>query len=310
MPNRLFRRLALLVLAAALALSGCQRDATPAPVRGGDSPAEAMRELLGTLRRNDVAGFWQQALPPPDYAVLQASWLQRRARMTLSGEDRDRFNQTLRRFTAPGAAAALDAQWQPRLAHARQQYGDQLPLLIGIGQSLFGQTLAGQRVLDPEQQAQVRTLLAALAPWAQRAPWFDPARAQRLAGITVDNARALHLRRADQVLALDFDAATRKASVLLAGLKHALTLYGLPVDAVLDSARVAPVDVQGDRASVRADYTLLGQSRTAIVQMRRIEGRWYCQGLIEAVRRFNASTTTAAGAAPPRPQSPDRVPVH
>jgi hypothetical protein len=293
MPNRLLWRLVLLSFAAALALGGCQQES------GGNAPAAAMRELLGRLRHDDIGGFWRSALPATDYLALRASWRHGDARPALSGEQRARFDESLRRLLAPGAKASLNAQWQPRLARAEQQYGDQLPLLIGIGRSLLGQTLAAHYALDPAQQAQAEAMLAALVPWAQRAPWFDPAHAERLADVAVETARGLRLQSVEQALALDFDTAAQKASIAVAGIKRAFAVYGISLDAALDSAHVTTVSQQGDRATVRIDYSLGGQAASAIASMRRIDGRWYSAALVDAVRRGEAGAAAADPVATP-----------
>jgi hypothetical protein len=273
------------MLAAFLAAAGCHRGDDDAAASAVDAPATALRATLDRLRQNDVNGFWRLALAPSRHAAVRAAWSCALAQVPMTPARQAWIDHALDAADAPGAAALLSARWQPRLAQAERQYGDQLPLLAGVGRSLLTRNLAAGGWLDPPQQADAETMLAALAPWAGRAPWFDPARAWQLAELAVETTRTLQLQNTRQALALNLDQAAAKASTVLAAAKRALALYGLSVDAALDSARVTPLTQRADEAIVQVSYMLAGQPLEVTVRMQRIDGRWVSRALDQAAQR-------------------------
>ena len=126
--------------------------------------------------------------------------------------------------------------------------------------------------------------MAPVMQWAQQAPWLDRERAGQAASIAVDTARALQLTTLDQARALDFPTAIAKAARLWAGAKQALALYGLSLDAVLDSAKLTVVAQQAGVAHVRIDYLLKGQPQQVVVKMRTVDGHWYPAAMPQLAR--------------------------
>lgn len=306
MPKRFRWRLAPFPLLAMLMLAGCHHEGADAPtavVPGGASPAAAMQTTVQLIRKRDFAGFWRHALPPTDYDHLRADWQHHEAgTATLSDQDRATFSETMRKLTAPDAKASMNAQLQPRLAQAEQKYGDQLPLLVGIGHALVLKSVSANARLDQAQKHDISAVVDAIAPWAQKVSWFDPARAQQAIGVAVDTARALNLQSAEQLRALAFEPAMHAYGVTFDGLCKALAVYGLSIDAALDSVKVVPLSVNGDTATVRLDYTLLGKPLSATAQMQRVDQRWYATAVVDAARdrHRRAGRPAAAASAPAR----------
>jgi hypothetical protein len=297
----------LLPLLALLALTACHsRDAATEP--GGPSPEAAVRESIALIRADDFAGFWRQALPPHDYALLRADWTRARAsEAPMSEADRERIDGALHQLAAPDAESAIDARLQPWLVDMQARYGDQLPLLVGIGRALGARAIAGNPHLGGAQKRHATGLLDALGPWAQRAPWFDPDRARQAVGVVVATARKLDLHDARQLRTMDFDQAMRSYGTAFAGLKQVLAIYGLPLDQALDSAHVVPLDYHPPYARVRIEYQLLGQLLSMESTLVLEDGRWYDQDLLQAVRRAHqrlaappAAASTPAMATAPR----------
>lgn len=290
----------LLLLLALLALAACHsREA--ATDSGGPSPEAAVRESIALIRADDFASFWHRALPPHDYAVLRADWTRARAAEAPMDEaDRERIDGALRQLAAPDAEAAIDARLQPWLVDTQARYGDQLPLLVGIGRALGAKAIAGNPHLGDAQKRHANALLDALGPWAQQAPWFDPERARLAVGTVVATARKLDLHDAQQLRTMDFDQAMRSYAIAFGGLKQVLAIYGLPLDEALDSARVVPLDYHPPYARVRIEYQLLGQPLSMESTLVLQDGRWYDQDLLQAVRRAHQRLATApAGASTP-----------
>jgi hypothetical protein len=290
----------LMLLLGLLTLAACHsHDAATAS--GSPSPEAAVRESIALIRADDFAGFWHHALPPHDYALLRADWGKLRAgEAPMSEADRERIDAALRQLAAPDAEATLDARLQPWLADTQARYGDQLPLLVGIGRALGAKAIAGNSHLGDAQKHHATALLDALGPWAQQAPWFDPAKAHQAVGVVVATARKLDLHDARQLRAMDFDQAMRSYATAFAGLKQVLAIYGLALDQALDSARVVPLEYHPPYARVRIEYQLLGQPLSMESTLVLQDGRWYDQDLLQAVRRAHQRLAAPpAGASAP-----------
>jgi len=288
----------LLLLLCLLALGACHSRDDAATAASGESPEAAVRQSIALVRAGDFAGFWRHALPPADYAMLRDDWGQARVdEAPLTDAERARIDAALRQLAAPDAAATLDAQLQPWLAHAQARYADQLPLLVGIGRALATRAIDENPRLSGAQKDHATALIDALGPWAQQAPWFDPARARQAVGVVVATARALDLHDARSLRRMDFDHAMRSYATAFAGIKQVLALYGLPLDQALASAHVVPLDYHPPYARVRIEYRLLGTPLAMESTLVQQGGRWYDQDLLESVRGAHQRLAAPAGTA-------------
>jgi hypothetical protein len=307
----------LLPLAAALALAACHHQ-NAADVSGGSTPEAAVQESAQLIKDGNFAGFWKHALPPADYATMRADWSQLRPdRRPITDADRAQFAQTMQQLTAPDAETKLYAELQPKLAQMEKQYKDQLPVMAGIGQTIAGTAIAQSKTISEAQKKQANDVLAALLPWAQKAPWFDQARAKQAVGVVVATARQLDLKSPDALRTLDFDAAMAKYAQVFGGLKQLLAIYGLSIDDTLDSVKATTVSIDHGRAHVQIGYTLLGKPLDADAQMILDHGRWYDEALVQSVRNAHqqllqrqaqakaaaGASAVAAGTAPATPAS-------
>jgi len=295
----------LLPLVALLALAACHRQDEAAQV-GGSTPEAAVQGSIDLLKAGDFNGLWKHALPPAEYATLRADWSRHNANQPpVSTADKAKFDETVQKLTGPDAEARLYAEVQPKLSQMEQQYKDQLPVLISVGDALLKNSVAQNKSLDAEQKAQANQLIDVVAPWAKQAPWFDPTRAKQSVGVLVSTARKLDLKSPDQLRTLDFDAAMAKYATGYAGLKQLLAIYGLSVDDALDSVRLRTLSSKDGRAVVKIDYTLLGKPLSVESTLVQRAGRWYSESLInnvheahERLQQQTAASSTALTATP------------
>lgn len=293
---RPFRRLALLL--ALLALAACHSRNDPPASPDGESPEAAMRQSVALIRAGDFAGFWRHALPPNDYAMLRDDWGRTGVgEAPMDAAERERIDAALQELAAPDAEATLDARLQPWLADAQARYGDQLPFLVSIGRALASQAIDEDARLSDGQKQHATALLAALGPWAQQAPWFDPGRARQAVGMVVATARKLDLHDAQSLRTMDFEQAMGRYATAFAGLKQLLALYGLQLDQALASARVVPLEYHPLYARVRIEYQLLGTPMAMESTLVQQGGRWYDQDLLQSVRQAHQRLMAPAVAA-------------
>lgn len=286
----------LLLLLALPVLAACHsRDETAAVA---ESPEAAAQQSVALLRSGDFAGFWRHALPPQDYAMLRADWGKARAaEAPLTDAERAHIDATLHQLAAPDAEATLNAQLQPWLADAQARYGDQLPLLVGIGRALASSSIDANPDLSDTQKRYATAWIEALGPWAQQAPWFDPDRARQAVRVVVATARKLDLRDAQSLRSMGFDQAMHSYAIAFEGLKQVLALYGLPIDQALASAHVVPLDYHPPYARVRIEYRLLGKPLSIESTLIQQDGHWYDQDLLQSVRQAHQRLAAPTGAA-------------
>jgi hypothetical protein len=278
-------RYALLPLFAALLLSACHgKDDASQP--GGSTPEAALQGSIDLLKAGDLNALWKHALPPADYANLRADWNHHEQdQQPITDDDRAKFSETMQKLTGPDAENKLYAELQPKLAMMEQQYKDQLPVLVSVGEALVKNSIAQNKNLTDTQKAQASSVLDVLAPWAQQTPWFDQAKAKQAIGVAVTTARKLDLKNPDQLRAMDFDTAMTKYSTGLSGTKQLLAIYGLSVDDTLSSIKLTSVSSNNGHAMVKIDYVLLGKPLSAESALVQQDGRWYSEDMLNNVRR-------------------------
>lgn len=287
----------LRLLIAALLLAGCHGKDDPTQ-SGGSTPEAALQSSVDLLKSGDIDGLCKHLLPPADYANMRADWaVQQRNAQPASAEQRARFRTTMQKLTAPDAGNTLNAEWQPKLALMEQQYHDQLPVLLSVGEAILKRSIEQNPTLDEAQKNQAASVLDILLPWAQQAPWFDPARARQAIDVAVTTARKLDLKDADQLQRLDFDTSMTKYATGYAGAKQLLAIYGLSVAQTLDSVRFTSVSNNNGRAVVKIDYTVLGKPLSSEARLVEENGRWYSEDLLQNVRRSHQQVLRQAAIA-------------
>ena len=273
-----------LLLCASLLLVACHGKDDPTKP-GGSTPVAAMQSSVELLKKNAFNDLWKHSLPPADYATLQADWSRHmRDRGPITPADRLRFNQAMQQLTAPDAKKKLDAELLPKLDALKQKYGDQLPVLLSVGDALVKKGIAQSKTLTAEQQSQADAVMDVITPWAQKAPWFDREKAKQSIGVVVDTARKLDLKNPDQLQTMDFHTAMDKYATGFVGVRQLLNVYGLSVKDTLDSVKLSQTSMDGDHAVVKIDYTLLGKPLSMQSKMVKVDGRWYSEGMIKNVR--------------------------
>lgn len=272
-----------LLLLAMLALVACHKKEENAALPGGATPEADVEQSVALIKAGDFAGFWQHALPPADYANLRADWTKPRPEQhPITDEDRARFAQAVQQLTAPNAETTLYNQLKPKLVQMDQQYHDQLPVMMGIGQAILTTGIAQNKTMTENQKQQARDVLNVLLPWAQQTPWFDQDKAKQGVNVVVATARQLNLKTADQIQSMDFDTSMKEYAIGYSGFKQLLNIYGLSVDDTLDSVKVSTIGVDHGHAHVKIDYTLLGKPLSMDSQLVLVDGRWYSQDLIDS----------------------------
>ncbi|MDR7133094.1 hypothetical protein J2X06_000278 [Lysobacter niastensis] len=280
-----------MLLAATVVLGACRREA-PAPpevVPGG--PAEAVTQLVGDLRRNDLVSYARHAIPPTLHVRMETAWGEGRTVWPLTELPLD---DRLQGFIA--ALAAPDAEKRLASVYDRQFAGQSRELHSAAATlGLFGvQYVRREGDYSDDERAHYAQLLTALSQWGQQAPLGDAARARKSIPQLVNAARLTGLAGADAFRRAGMERSLRRLGPFFARFKQVMEGYGLDLDEALDGVQVVVEEQTSDRARVRLNYTMAGQAIEARVDVERREGRWYLSDILRHAQAEAAASTDTA----------------
>lgn len=239
-------------------------------------PARQALDVVRLLRNNDLGGALVASLPPQRYAELRAEFEEQR-RKPISDAQRAEFEEKLARITAPDAVDSFMAELEPRL----QQLGLQAEggILMALG-GLHMAVNSPQSDLTDEQRATLRQMLPGLERWIIGTSFFSRDSARSAITLLVDAARGTGVRSLDELRALPLEDALAHAGRIFGASKQALRVYGIDVDEILASARFEVLDIEGEKARIRAEVTVFGAPVAREHSLVLINGRWYSEDMV------------------------------
>lgn len=233
------------------------------------TPDGAVRASVEALRRNDLNRFVELALDEEHRVELEEAWADVRRR-ELGAEERAEFAELVRRWTEPGAEEARFDELLPEL----RELEPQLQLMAGMMVGMVQSSIERNEELSYDERDEAQALLGSLGKLLMSDALASEANLHASVGILCATARELELASLDELTSLDLEEALLKGGVALAGVKRVLFVYGLDLDAFLDSVTVEVLSEEEDRARVRIDYDFFGTSHGYEAEMMRRDGRW------------------------------------
>ncbi|MBJ6979150.1 hypothetical protein [Luteimonas sp. MC1895] len=312
MPPTLRSLLAAMALAGLLA--AC-RPVTPVDDAQADTdlsrPALAVQALTRHMRSGDFAAFARDAVPPALHGRVDRAWREGRTRWPLDELPfADRLPEVMSALAAPDAATALVAGFDRQFASAPREIRAAAATL-----GMFGvQYVEHQGDFSEGERDHYAQLVTAAAQWAAQAPLADRALAHAAIPRLAAAARAAGPATAEGIADAGMEASLRRIGAFSLEARSVLAGYGLDLDAAFDSAQASLQVQQGDRASVRLRYELAGSPVDTVLDMERIDGRWYLSDYLRHAREAagdDAGRPTPADApepAAPPPQGPVAAP--
>ena len=304
-------RLARVALAALLVafVSGCgnQQNASSPLAVSASTPDATIKKSVDLMKQGDVAGLLQNALPPADFAKLKADWGKDANEKPITDEDRQKFQETMAKLTAPDAEKTIYAEIEPQLKQFDAQYQQQLPMYVAMGSGwLQGMVQQNKDMSDAEKQQAVAAINA-IAAWVQKTHFTDAESIKKVLAIATKAARDLNLKTLDEARALTFDQSMQKAHIAFDAFKQALAVYGFSIDQTLDSVKPEVAANDGKTATVKVNYMLLGTPLTANAEMVNVDGHWYGKHTIEKLQEQQQEAAAKVAPAAPAP-APDAAP--
>lgn len=265
---------------------GCRPAAAPPTDTGPTAtrPGQAVRLLTDHLQHDDLVAFARDSVPPALHADLQGAW-QNGARWPL---DELPFGQrlpaTLAMLAAPGAQARLTAAFDRQFAGADTELK-----AAAASMGLFGvQYLRSTTDYSANERDHFGQLVAAASRWGTQAPLGDKARGHAAIAELTAAARATGLESDADFRRLGMDGSLRALGRFQATAKQVAASYGLDINASLAALEASLQAQTGETATVRMRYALAGQPIDALVDVERIDGRWYPS---DPLRRARAAAT-------------------
>lgn len=253
-----------------LALVGCVGD----PGAGGaaldnSTPDAAISSSVAALKANDIAGFVASAIPPESQSEAEAAWNEERT-APVDEQEAAQFNMMMTQLTADGAEQTLLTMIKPQLPEAQQQ----MQMAAGLVTMLAAGAMDNAELTDAEKQ-QSQAMVSAIGQWLTTIDLTDEAKVSEAIGIACATARDLGVPNHEALRALSYDQMLGKGGQALGGVKQILALYGLDIDATLDSIEVGEPAVDGDTAKVPVSVSILGQTQTTTAVLQQIDGKWF-----------------------------------
>lgn len=287
----------LIAVPLVLWLGACQREPAPAPLpaTGGATPVEAVTGLTGHLRQGDLAAFARDAVPAGLAPALDQAWREGRSRWPVSELPLSaQVPALLSALGAPQAEHVLLQAFNRQFAGADRELRSAATAL-GV---FATQYLQHDGAFSETERLHYIQLVSAVSTWAAQAPLADRERARAAIAALTRAAREGGIDSDDALGQAGMEAGLGALSRLFLAGKTQLRAYGLDLDLAFDSVEVSLVRQTGEQAELRMQYVLAGQPVDALIEVERVDGRWY-------VRDFLRHARAAAGDAP----VPDNAPA-
>ncbi len=288
----------VLPLLGLLLLAACNKDqadgSSVASVANND-PASAVMNQISLLDAGKIDALIKASLPADDYKAVRQKFVEQQQKdMSITDEQRKEFADKMEMMTAPDAEEKLFKQAEPLLAQYESKYKAQLPMYVGMGQTMATTAINQSKEMTPEQKKQTSEFLSAAAQWMLNTNWGDQAKAKQVIAVAVSTARKLDIKTLDQARAMDYDQAMLKYGQSWMGLRKVLAVYDMNIDKALDSVKAKTVSEQDGAATVQVSYTLFDKPMQTNVQMVERDGQWYNASMLTKLEKSLAEDKAAA----------------
>lgn len=243
-------------------------------------PSVQLQDLVRQFRSNDLAAIVRGSLPPAHYQTLLDKYEEARSK-PISDKDRADFAEGLQKLIAPDAVDRLMAEIEPKMRERAVQ--SEGMILMGLGAMNMAVT-SPDSDLTEEQRAMLKRALPGIEAWVIETDFFSVDTLRQALTLVADAARRTGISDLDQIRMLSFEQLLAHGGRMLGAGKQAVKLYGIDLDAIVSTARMEVLEVEGDEARVRTTVTVFDAPLHFEQSLVLVEGRWYTK---EAARDWN-----------------------
>lgn len=234
-------------------------------------PAAQIYDMARLFRAGDVSGLVHGLVPPSKWEEVRLAY-ELQQLQPISDVQRAEFQEKIARLTSVGAVDHLMAEIEPKLDEARPQLSG--ALLMGFAATQMA-IHSSDGDLTNEQRASLAAAFPSIQNWARSTDFLSPKTMRQALTLLTDAARATGITDLDQFRALPLDDLLFRAAPLLSAAKDAARLYGVDLDAIVDSLQVNVIKIEGDKAIVRTTVNVFDAPLTSDQELVLIDGRWY-----------------------------------
>lgn len=130
----------------------------------------------------------------------------------------------------------------------------------------------------------LKRALPGIEAWVIETDFFSVDTLRQALTLVADAARRTGISDLDQIRMLSFEQLLAHGGRMLGAGKQAVKLYGIDLDAIVSTARMEVLEVEGDEARVRTTVTVFDAPLHFEQSLVLVEGRWYTK---EAARDWN-----------------------
>lgn len=234
-------------------------------------PSVQLQDLVRQFRSNDLAAIVRGSLPPAHYQTLLDKYEEARSK-PISDKDRAEFAEGLQKLIAPDAVDQLMAEIEPKMRERAVQ--SEGMILMGLGAMNMAVT-SPDSDLTEEQRAMLKRALPGIEAWVIETDFFSVDTLRQALTLVADAARRTGISDLDQIRMLSFEQLLAHGGRMLGAGKQAVKLYGIDLDAIVSTARMEVLEVEGDEARVRTTVTVFDAPLHFEQSLVLVEGRWY-----------------------------------
>ncbi len=234
-------------------------------------PAVQLQELVRQFRSNDLAALVRGSLPPAHYQTLLDKYEESRHK-PISEKDRADFTEGLQKLIAPDAVDQLMAEIEPKMRERAVQ--SEGMILMGLGAMNMALHSPDSELTD-EQRVMLKRALPGIEAWVIETDFFSVDTLRNALTLVAEAARRTGISDLEQIRMLSFEQLLAHGGRMLGAGKQAVKLYGIDLDAIVSTARIEVLEIEGDEARVRTTVTVFDAPLHFEQALVLVEGRWY-----------------------------------
>ncbi len=284
-----------------LMLAACGKDQSAQPsASANNEPASAVMNQVKLLDQGRIDALVKASLPPADYqAVRQKFAEQQKEQAPITDKQRQEFAAKMKELSAPDAEQSLFKQLLPVLQQYDSKYKAQLPMYVGMGQTMMTTAINQSKDMTPEQKKQAGEMLAAAAQWAQSTNWGDQDKAKQAISVVTSTVRKLDVKTLEQARAMSYEQAMDKYGQVWMGVRKIFKVYGADLDKALASVKAKTTNQADHKATVEISYSLFDKPMKSQIHMIERDGHWYNANLVAKLEEAMAEDKAAAASSAP-----------
>ncbi|MCX7545302.1 hypothetical protein [Marinicella gelatinilytica] len=234
-----------------------------------NTPDGAFLLTMNTLAESDIQAAVKNSLSQDKYNELVTEF-EAKKNEPMDAEQKAQFNEGLALINQDDAEQQLFAMIAPQLTQVRAF----MPMMLMGAKDQISQQLGADKTSLAPRCNSNSEVVDATVTWIMDNDILQEDKVKNSIAELVAMGRDLDLSSADDLQNLNFDEALEMGGQVFSGFKNALNAHGIDVNAILSSAQVSDVTINGEQATMIASYEVFGKTACSPVTMIKRDGIW------------------------------------